>query len=174
MKIGLFSDSHEEIENLRRAFEFLKRENVDWIIHLGDDYSDMDNFFFPRLLRIPGVYDEEYVNRGIKHRMVKNFGKIKALLSHTEISHPNDFREDIRPEEMISKKEVDAIFYGHTHLYRAEVREGVLFVNPGHLKKVDKKGMPPTFSLIEVNERKIDVKILGIDGSVKKSEGFQL
>ena len=41
MKIGVISDSHGEIDNLQKVARWLiKKQNVNTIIHLGDDFDD--------------------------------------------------------------------------------------------------------------------------------------
>ena len=45
MKIGIISDTHDDIHNVQNAIEIFREEKVDWIIHAGD-------FIFP------GVIDE--------------------------------------------------------------------------------------------------------------------
>ena len=45
MKIGIISDTHDDIHNVQNAIEIFREEKVDWIIHVGD-------FIFP------GVIDE--------------------------------------------------------------------------------------------------------------------
>jgi len=171
MKICVLSDSHGEIENLRRVADSI-RGKVDLVIHLGDTYSDADELRGFNLIRVPGVYDDEYRNPMIKNRIVKNFGKLKVLITHTKESHVNDQPYDLKPEDLIEKKKVDAVFYGHTHIYNIEIKDGILFLNPGHLKKEDKKGLPPTYAIIEIGSR-IKAAILGLNGEKKIEKEFE-
>jgi putative phosphoesterase len=162
MKIGILSDSHGNIENLRKAIEILRKENVKFIVHLGDNYSDCEGL--PINLRVPGVYDEEYENRSIKHRIIKEFCGKKFLFTHTSSSHENDFENDLKPEKILDK--IDFLVFGHTHIPEARIEKinekEVVFVNPGHLKEFDKKGYPPTFAIIEINDKK-EVRILKLN-----------
>ena len=61
--------------------------------------------------------------------------------------------KDLKPEKVIAKREVDLAFIGHTHIPKIEDREGVLILNPGHLKKEDKKGYSPSFGLVDFDEK---------------------
>ena len=36
MKIAVISDSHDHIDNLRKAIKIIKTENIDYTIHCGD------------------------------------------------------------------------------------------------------------------------------------------
>ena len=42
MKIGVVSDSHGHVENLRRAVTAMREAGVEIIVHLGDDYDDVN------------------------------------------------------------------------------------------------------------------------------------
>jgi len=172
MKICIMSDSHENVENIRAVFNAMIKERVDFYVHLGDDYSDTEGFRFH--IRVPGVYDEEYTLHGMKHRIIHNFDHIKALISHTERSHVNDFPSDKKPEDIIARKEVDLVLYGHSHEYAIKQENGIVFVNPGHLKTNDKKGLPPTYALLEIEGRKIKAKIIGLNNEIKLEKEFQL
>ncbi len=167
MKIGVLSDSHGNIENLKRALEILRKENVKFIVHLGDNYSDCEGFLIN--LRVPGVYDEEYSNKTIKHRIIKESCGKKFLFTHTNFSHENDFENDIKPEKLLEEKKIDFLVFGHTHIpeIKKEIVNGkeVIFLNPGHLKNSDKKGYPPTFAIIELNEKCV-IKILKLNTEI--------
>lgn len=172
MRICVMSDSHEHVDNIRAVFNATLKDKADYYVHLGDDYSDTEGFRFH--LRVPGVYDEEYAMRGLKHRIVHNFDRIKALITHTERSHVNDFPSDLKPEDMIANKKIDLVFYGHTHEYAIKQENGVVLVNPGHLKTTDKKGFQPTYALLDIEERHIRIRIVGLNGEVRLEKEFQL
>ena len=36
MKIGIISDTHDDIENVQKAIEIFNAEKVDYVIHAGD------------------------------------------------------------------------------------------------------------------------------------------
>jgi putative phosphoesterase len=165
IKIGLVSDSHGNLDNLRRAAEILVNQKVDLIIHLGDDYDDAKilESLGIEIIKIPGVFSDYYKNSKIPNRLIKQFGNFRVLLTHTLASHENDLPGDLKPEELIEKKKIEAIFYGHTHIPRIHQEKGILCINPGHLKKEDKKGYPASFALLDIGE-KIKAKILTLNG----------
>jgi predicted phosphodiesterase len=59
MKIGVVSDSHGHVENLRRALKVMREAGADLIVHLGDDYDDVtalsDQGGVP-ITQVPGVF----------------------------------------------------------------------------------------------------------------------
>lgn len=149
----MLSDTHQNIEDLRLAIDRLLGEDVDCLVHLGDDFQDaetFDEFEIDSVIKVPGVYDAEYSDRTIPHRLIENLGGFRVMFSHTPESHPNDFPEDLKPEECAARDEIDILLYGHTHVPSIDVRGSILHFNPGHLMKHDKKGHPPTYGLLEI------------------------
>lgn len=179
MKLGIVSDSHGNFENLRKFGTKLKEKHkVDMIIHLGDDSHEIDILkdLPVEILKVPGVYEECYREKEVSNRIIEVFLGWKCLLTHTKESHKNDRDDDIKPEDVVKDRKADLIFYGHSHIPDIEEEEGILFVNPGHLKTEDKKGYPPTYGLTEITPGEIKVQILELDNdrvfktiSIKKS-----
>ena len=174
MKVGVVSDSHGELKNLKKAAEKLIEEhNVEVIVHLGDNYDDttvLENLNI-QVVRVPGVFSSYYQDKNIPNRVVETFNGRRVLITHTEKSHENDLPEDLKPEELINEKTVDVIFYGHTHIPRVEEKEGVLHVNPGHLKTEDKKGYPPSFAVVDF-QNKVSVNIYTLEGKLVQNKVF--
>mgnify|MGYP000173802892 CR=1 FL=1 len=167
MRVSVVSDSHGETVNLKKAVEWLvKNENVGMVIHLGDDSDDAKviDEFKVEVLKVPGVFENHYKNPSIPNRIIREFEGWKVLISHTEKSHENDLPSDLKPEKLVEEKAVDVVLHGHTHIPRIEEKDGVLFINPGHLKTVDKKGYPPSFAIIDFEKESLKVKIIGLDG----------
>ncbi|MEW6684590.1 MAG: YfcE family phosphodiesterase [Candidatus Edwardsbacteria bacterium] len=162
MKIGVVSDTHGNIEYLKKVIDKFHQEGVEIFIHLGDDITDLEGLKEPSVewIEIPGVYEPIYVESNLPHRVIKEFEGLRFLLTHSPTSHPNDFPSDIKPEEVVKNREVDVILYGHTHKPELKEEEGVLWVNPGHLKKEDKKGFPPSYAILECNRKRTEVKII--------------
>jgi hypothetical protein len=175
MRVGVVSDSHGEIGNLRKAAMWLiDKQNVKVIVHLGDDYDDtrvLENLDI-QIIKVPGVFSSYYQDRDIPNRVVETFNGRKVLITHTECCHENDLPEDIKPEELASKKAVDVVFYGHSHIPRIEQRQSILYINPGHLKTEDKKGYPPTVAVVDFTDQ-ISVTIFDLMGKIIQSEIFK-
>ncbi|MDI6791260.1 MAG: YfcE family phosphodiesterase [bacterium] len=166
MKIGVMSDSHQNLKYLKGVAEYLVNEcQVDMLIHLGDDYADaevLEDRGVP-VLKVPGVYDPEYLEPGITNRLIEPLGDLRVMISHTVESHANDQPGDLVPEEVIRDRKADIFLYGHSHLYDISREKGILYFNPGHLQKVDKKrGKPPTFGLLTIDGKKATAEIIGM------------
>jgi len=155
MKIGILSDSHGNLGNLEKAAKYLiENEKVEVLVHLGDDYDDVKTLekFPVRVIKIPGVFSSYYQDPAIPNRLIETFQGKNVLISHTDTSRRNDLPGDLKPEELIAKREVDLALVGHTHIPKIEDRGGILILNPGHLKKEDKKGYLSSFGLVDFDE----------------------
>ena len=173
MKIGVISDTHRHIENLNQAIEFLKILGAKTLVHLGDNYKDMDETGEENVIRVPGVFSNEYQKHDIQNRMIEKFEDWRVLITHTMNSHENDLADDIKPEQAIKAGEVDVVLYGHTHVPEIKKEQGVVFINPGHLKDEDKRGYPPMFGFLDITKEELLVRIFRLGNyTVYQEETF--
>ncbi|MEW6102471.1 MAG: YfcE family phosphodiesterase [bacterium] len=173
MKIGVLSDSHKNLLYLRKALELLLKENVSFLIHLGDDYSDtkiLDEYPIANI-KVPGVFDPEYKDSNIKNRRIEEIAGFYFLISHTKTSHKNDQSTDLIPEDIISNGGIDIVLFGHTHLYEIKKENEIIFFNPGHLQEIDAKGRSATYGICEINDE-IIFSIHSLDGNCLLKEAF--
>jgi putative phosphoesterase len=165
MRIGVVSDSHGQAENLRRAVRAMSEAGVELIAHLGDDYDDVkalsDRGGTP-ITQVPGVFSTYYQDPAIPNRIVEEWAGVRVLLTHTLGAHEKDLPTDLTPEEVVARKEVRMVLFGHSHIPAVKEEGGVIWVNPGHLKDEDKKGYPPTYALLEVADAEIRVRIIDL------------
>jgi len=174
MKIGIMSDSHGNIEYVRQAAEHMMEAEVGYIVHLGDDYYDARilDILPVNVVKVPGVYDAVYKDASVPNRLVKDIAGLKVLITHTKDSHRNDLPYDKMPEEYMASRKVDIVLFGHSHVFSVKLEDGILMVNPGHLKTEDKKG-EATFALLDIN-KSVTVNILNMKQEVKLEASFQL
>ena len=167
MKIGVVSDSHGHVENLRRAIKALRSEGVNRIVHLGDDYDDVKALSGEEgadIMQVPGVFCASYHEPGIPNRIIAEWEGVKVLLSHTAEAHKNDLPSDLKPEEVVVRGEVQMVLVGHSHIPEIKEHGGIIWVNPGHLKDDDKKGYPPTYAILEIVYTEVRASILTLFG----------
>lgn len=158
MRVGLMSDSHGNVEFVEQLIEWFKKGKCDKIIHLGDDWEDVAKK--PEIIKVPGVFSELYKDPNVPNRLIFEFEGWTLFLTHTRESHKNDLPTDLKPEEVVKTKGAKVILYGHTHIPAIERKEGIIYINPGHLRPLDKKGHHPTFGLLEIQPGMIGVKIV--------------
>ena len=174
MKIGIMSDSHGNIEYVRQAAEYMMEAEVEYIIHLGDDYYDARilDILPVNVIKVPGIYEAVYQDASIPNRLVEEITGLRILITHTKDSHRNDLPGDKMPEEFIAGRKVDIVLFGHSHSFYAKLESGILMVNPGHLRADDKKG-EATFALLDINKN-ITVTVLNMKQEAKVEASFQL
>lgn len=165
MIFAVVSDSHGEIKNVGRLAVRLNRAGIKTALHLGDDYQDAGALLAAGLevLRVPGVYSEYYRKPDIPNRLVTELSGLKIMLTHSDQPHENDLPEDRDPAELAAEEKPDLVFFGHSHLPVIEERDGVVWVNPGHLKAEDKKGSPPSYALVDASAGPPRVTILSLE-----------
>ncbi len=146
MKIGLISDTHDDINNVQKAIEIFKEEKVSLIIHAGD-------FIFPGvidefkklkdelpLIRVIGVLGN---NDGEKLMLLKKFmelgGKLEGefddiVIDGLRFGIYHGTSEKLR-EAAIKSGIYDVFIHGHTHKRREDKIGQTLVLNPGTAHK---------------------------------------
>jgi putative phosphoesterase len=165
MNIGVVSDSHGHIENLRLAVKALYKTGAKVIVHLGDDYDDVKALSEQErtmIIQVPGVFSPYYQDPAIPNRVIEEWEEVRVLLTHTPEAHKHDLPADLDPKAVAVKGEIRVVLSGHTHIPEVKEEGGVVWVNPGHIKDDDKKGYPPTYALLEISGTEIRVRIVDL------------
>ena len=85
MKIGILSDTHDDIEITKKTVDFLKQKKVDLVLHLGDYVSPPIVKLF-KGLKLIGTFGN---NDGYKEGLIKAFeeigGEIKGNFAYLQI-----------------------------------------------------------------------------------------
>jgi putative phosphoesterase len=135
MLIGVCSDSHDNVPNIKKTVSFFSSQNISKVIHAGDYCSPFTIQHFNGL-NLHGILGN---NDGDIYLLMKKFGEINAHL-HGEFYR---FETDSRtiavyhgtvPEitqSLIKSGTYDAVFSGHTHEASVLKTDGTLAINPG-------------------------------------------
>jgi putative phosphoesterase len=159
MKIGILSDTHRNKENLNLVVDWLlKRQRISMLFHLGDDYSDVLELTerYIEVVQVPGLYDKEYTAKTASPTIIETIQGLDILLVHA-------LDKDLTREDALRS---DIILSGHTHHPEIRLEDGVLYVNPGHLKGPMDKNAPPSFGLLDIQDKNVNVKIINLDFKV--------
>lgn len=134
MKIAIISDTHDNLNNLRRAVEIINSSGAVHVFHAGDFTSP----FTIRVLRelkcpLTGVFGN---NDGDKLLLREKFNG--SIHNQPYITTFNGKRivmmhEPVFIEALRDSGHFDIIIYGHTHEPEIKNEKGVLIVNPGEL-----------------------------------------
>ena len=156
MKLGIISDTHDNVPMIKKAVAFFNQAGVDVVLHAGDYVSP---FSIKPLMALEcdflGVWGN---NDGDKIALqtvaqgkienspyIESYGQKKILLAH----HLETL------EALVISQEFHLIIYGHTH--RPEIRKQgkTLVVNPGECGGwLDGKS---TIAIVELEAQKAEI-----------------
>jgi uncharacterized protein len=141
MKIGVISDTHDNLMALKNAIELFKSNNVEMVVHCGDWISPFAVEFLANNITVPirGIVGN---NPGDLNRIMQRNSKLKNPVDFSKeetiemeldgrkiiVCHGDD---KLLLDGLISSKKYDAVFTGHTHMIRNEIIDNVLVINPG-------------------------------------------
>jgi len=133
MKIGIISDTHDNIPNIKKAVRIFKKRKVNFVIHVGDIVSPQTIEFFKGLntIFVQGNCDgdteklkEKIAEIGGKF-FIGGFGEIEIAGKKFALTHKPTVLETILGAKY------NFIIYGHTHEKKIEKVGEVILINPG-------------------------------------------
>ncbi len=134
MTIGIISDTHDNVDHIKKAVELFKKRKVDMVIHCGDIVAPIGVLFFKglKVYFVKGNCDgdvpltKEKIEE-IKGHWLDEFGEVDYKGKRIFVTH--------KPDEILIKKAIEAnvdyVFHGHTHKQRDEQIGHTRIVNPG-------------------------------------------
>src|SRR3989344_6698662 len=149
MKIGVISDTHDQIQKIEQAVDIFNQEKVELVLHCGDWVAPFSLIPFRKLTcPIKGIFGN---NDGDRYRHIERSAEWKMNLKYEErfmsftidnrkiaVFH-GDYQELIDTLVMCSK--YDAVFHGHTHIRVNETIGKTLSLNPGTLLIITAPGV---------------------------------
>jgi putative phosphoesterase len=135
MKIGLISDTHDNIQNIQYATSIFNDKNVGLVIHAGDIVSPeaVEAFNGVKLIGVLGNNDLEI--EGLTNAFDKIGGQLRGEICEMEqddlilaIYHGTNAR---RKELLIRSGKYDVVICGHTHKTQNKKVGKTLIINPG-------------------------------------------
>lgn len=133
MKIGVISDTHDNIPNIKKAVKLFKRKKVSFVIHCGDIVAPqtVDLFKGLNMIFVQGSCDGDV--EGLKQKIAEIGGKfIIGGFGELELGGKR-FALTHKPTviETILGAKYDFIIHGYTHLKKVEKINRVVVINPG-------------------------------------------
>ena len=138
MKIGIISDSHDNLENLKKTIQIFKDNNIEAILHAGDlispfcvvPFSDFKGKFY--VCAGNNLGDEDYLREliaGIGHYF-KYVGRIELADKTFALYHGTS---DLIVEALLKSQLYDYVIVGHTHKKETKTHGKTILINPGEL-----------------------------------------
>ena len=144
MKIGIISDSHDDVDNVNRAIDIFEQNNVKIVIHAGDIISPPIVNEFKKLtdagVKFFGIFgNNDGEKRGLENafsfvngELLGDEGKIEIDSLKFCIYHGQDLR---KKDKIINSQKFDVFVYGHSHTKHSELihnkKRSTLILNPG-------------------------------------------
>ncbi|HDP35164.1 MAG TPA: hypothetical protein ENN29_08670 [Candidatus Hydrogenedentes bacterium] len=163
MILGVISDTHGNLELMHKAVALLEnRFYATRIIHLGDDYADKETLEREGhpMSGVPGLWCPEYNDPRIPNQVVEEVEGMRVAYAHSD--------NDLPP----LTGDLGLCLVGHTHRYGIVMRQGVPFMNPGHLKSARDRTRFPTFGLARVTGALLYLSVHDLDGEVVLEEQY--
>ena len=144
MKIGVISDTHDNLKSIQKAFEIFKENNVGLTIHCGDWISPFTFRFI-----IEQIKNTNIPLKGLLGNNPGDREKTEKVLSESNAPLELFFDDAIELEiegkkiaichgddpsilaALTTSEKYDAVFTGHSHKVRNEKINNVLVLNPG-------------------------------------------
>ena len=143
MKIIVFSDSHGNIDNMKKVIDkTLPMTDLQLYIHCGDGLTEFN------------ILREKYPEKGFIGVRGNNdtsgelFDTIIDLDGYrTLITHSHRYYGDLL--NIAKARDVQIVLYGHTHVRSYSYRDGVHLFNPGSTA-YPRDGKSPSYGNIEI------------------------
>ena len=161
MKYMFASDIHGSAYCCKKMLEAYQKEQADRLVLLGDllyhgPRNDLPREYAPKevIKMLNDKKNEIYAVRGNCEaevdQMVLEFPVMAdyCILAVDGLTfyatHGHVYNQDHLPP----MKSGDILIHGHTHVLKAEQREGYILLNPGSVS-IPKEGNPPTYAVLE-------------------------
>lgn len=135
MKLGIISDTHDNIKNFLKAIEIFNKSKVEYVIHCGDWVSPFMLNSCDKLncniLSVFGNNDGDVFCFLTRNNKVEFFNK--SLVKIFDGKKIAVYHGDSKPllNGLIDSQKYDVVFSGHTHSAVIEIIGKTLHINPG-------------------------------------------
>jgi uncharacterized protein len=162
MKIGLISDTHGDLDAFEKAYEILK--DSDLIMHSGDlfyhglfnsikeTYNPLELSKLVNKIKKPVIFSRGNCDSEVDQLAVdfNILDPVRIFYFNENIFylHHGHCKKDEELLDLSRKFRFNFVVSGHTHIYRIEKKENVVFINPGS-PSLPKGGNPPTIGEID-------------------------
>jgi len=158
MKIGIISDTHDDVENTKKAVEIFKEKRVNFVIHLGDYISPPIVRLF-KGLKLTGIFGN---NDGYKYILMKVFdeidGEIKGDFGVIEIEgmkialYHGEFKEI--SEALAQSGNYELLLTGHWHKSEEKKIGKTLWISLGSANRFFAENSTPIIGIFDTENRK--------------------
>ncbi|MDI6757136.1 MAG: metallophosphoesterase [Endomicrobiia bacterium] len=137
MKIGVITDTHENVGQIKKAVEFLNSSSVDMVLHAGDIISPIMTDHLNKLnVRMLGVFGNNDGEKNLWRRRLSEFpngAEIRERYAEVEAAGAKFLviHEPYLLDSLVAGGKYDFIIYGHTHVTDLRLDGRTVVLNPG-------------------------------------------
>jgi len=156
--IGIISDSHDNMDNIKKAVKVFNEKKTDIVFHLGDFVNPAAILAFQGL-KIKAVFGN---NDGDKLRLINAFSDIRGEifgefgeveLGGLKFALYHGANQEIK-DALVKCGKYDVVFSGHTHILENKKIGNTLSINPGTAHGF---GSRATIALFNTIDKKLEV-----------------
>ncbi len=162
MRIGVISDTHDNLPNFKKAIDFFKRENISLILHCGD-ISNPNTLkkalkgFSGKLKGVLGNADNIYQfslkdYQSLQTEVFEKIGELEIEGKKIAFTH-----YPWEGKRLAKSGNYDIVFYGHTHKPSQKKIDNCLLVNPGNVAGIIFRA---TFAVFDTENNNLELKII--------------
>ena len=156
MKALIVSDSHGLESELLTIVE--RHPEAEVAYHCGDSQlTRMDESLYPyRVVKGNCDYGNDFADE-----VLESFGAVKLLCVH---GHRQDVKYSL--DQLVhhaDQKAAQVVLYGHSHVAKAEQKDGKLFINPGSIR-MPRHRPEKTYAILTLEEDAYSVDFYDLTG----------
>lgn len=137
MKLGIVSDTHDNLEKARNAADYFETQNIGTVIHCGDMVAPFTAEVFDRSFDfhyIRGNNDGEWNLKQVVEQFGSFYNNIVELeIDGQKIAAYHGTEEEI-VEGLVKSGNYDYVLRGHTHQRKHEEQSKTVEINPGGIQ----------------------------------------
>lgn len=159
MLIGIMSDTHDHLDNMRKALLLFQEHGVQHILHAGDFTSP---FTFRALKAFQGSFTAIFGNNDGDRLLIKQmYGDAVHVQPYAFILHDRRIvmmHEHHVVDALAASSMYDLVIYGHTHEPLINRVGDTLVVNPG--ETCGWLYGKPSVALVDLDSMQAEIKLL--------------
>jgi len=134
MKIGIISDTHDNLPRIKEAVRIFNREKVELVLHAGDFVSPFTFLEFKNLnCSLKGVFGNNDGDKLYLQEKFRGIGKLYPTPYNVKINNKNIviLHKEKLIDALAESQKYDVIIYGHTHRIDLRKTGKTIIINPG-------------------------------------------